>query len=52
MFTYREKNSKGKVVPVHAMKTHSRSRDILPVIPNLSTRWRGVISFTLRPFYP
>ena len=34
------------------MKRHSGSRDILPVIPNLRTRWRCVINFTLRPFYP
>jgi hypothetical protein len=34
------------------MKKHSGSRDILPVIPNLSTRWRCVINFTLRLFYP
>ena len=34
------------------MKTYSGSKDKLPVIPNLSTRWRCVINFTLRPFYP
>jgi hypothetical protein len=36
----------------HAMKTYWRSWSIAPRILNLGTRWRWVVSFTPRPFYP
>jgi hypothetical protein len=34
------------------MKTYWGSEDIAPRILNLDTRWRWVVSFTPRPFYP
>jgi hypothetical protein len=53
MFTHRKKkNTESKVVPAHATKTYSGSKDKLPVIPNLSTRRRCVINFILQPYYP
>jgi hypothetical protein len=36
----------------HVVKTYWGSRGIAPRIFNLSTRWRRVVSFTPRPFYP
>jgi hypothetical protein len=48
---------KGKVVPVfltkhHAMKAYWGSGGITPLIIDLGTRWRWVVSFTPRPLYP
>jgi hypothetical protein len=48
---------KGKVVPVpvtqhHAKKAYCESGCIVTRITDLSTRWRCVVSFTPRPFYP
>ena len=42
--------SKGKFVSVHTMKAY-RSRGIAPLIPNLNTRWRRMVNFTLRRLY-
>jgi len=36
----------------HAVKTYWGSRGTAPLILNLGTRWRWVVSFTLRPLYP
>jgi hypothetical protein len=36
----------------HGVKTYWRSGGIVPRILNLGTRWREVVSFTLRPLYP
>jgi hypothetical protein len=50
---------KGKVVPVlfrltdhHAMKAYWESGGIAPRFLDVGTRWRWVVSFTLRPHYP
>ena len=43
---------KGEVVRVHAMKAYRGIRGIDPLILNLGTRWRSVVRFTSRPFYP
>jgi len=43
---------KGKVVPVHAMKTYRSSSSIAPLTLNLSSRWRCVVNITLWPLYP
>jgi len=37
---------------INAVKTHWGSRCIAPSVLNLGTRWRWVVSFTFRPFYP
>jgi hypothetical protein len=34
------------------MKAYLRSGDVAPVISNLGTRWKWVVSFTPRPLYP
>jgi hypothetical protein len=34
------------------MKTYWESGDIAPRILDIGTRWRLVVSFTLRPLYP
>jgi len=36
----------------HAMKTYWGNGVIDPRIRNLGTRWKWVVSFALRPFYP
>lgn len=41
-----------KVVPVHALKTHGESRGTTPLVFNLGTRCRSVVSFTPWPLYP
>jgi len=46
------KNLKGRVVPVHTMQECGGNRSIAPLIPNLSTVWKWVVSFTLRSLYP
>jgi len=42
---------KGKVVPVHATKAYWGSRSTAPLIRDLGTRWKWVVSFTNRPLY-
>jgi hypothetical protein len=37
---FTHKNTKAKVAPLCAMKAYRGSRDIAPLIFNLSTRWR------------
>jgi hypothetical protein len=39
------------VVPVHTVKHTEGSRDIAPLIINLGTRWRCVVSYSPRPPY-
>ena len=34
------------------MEVYRGSRGAATLIPNLNTRWRGVVSITLWPFYP
>jgi hypothetical protein len=34
------------------MKAYWRSEGIAPLIPDLGTIWRRVVSFTSQPFYP
>jgi hypothetical protein len=46
-----EQKLKGKVVPLHAMKSYSGRRGIAPFILNLGSRWRLVVNFTPRPLY-
>ena len=41
-----------KVAPKRAMRTRRGSRDKPPVILNLNTNWRWVVSYTLRLLYP
>jgi hypothetical protein len=36
----------------HAMKTYWGSGSIAPCIPDLGTKWRGVVSFTPQLLYP
>jgi len=36
----------------YAMETYRWNGGIAPRIFNLGTRWRGVVTFTLRPLYP
>ena len=43
------KGKECKVVPVHAMKAYWWRRVIAPLILNLGTIWRWVVSFALRP---
>ena len=43
---------KCKVVPGHALKGCGGSRDIIPLILDLGTRWRWVVKFTPRPLCP
>lgn len=45
-------NGKGKGESVHAMEAYSGSRGIVPLIPDVGTRWRGVMNFTPRPLQP
>lgn len=42
----------GEVIPVHALKSGGVSRGVAPLIINLSTRWRWVVSFTSWLIYP
>jgi hypothetical protein len=41
-----------KLPPVHAMEAYRGSRDIAPLVINLGTKWRWVVNFKLRSFYP
>jgi len=41
-----------RLIKHHAIKAHCGSGDIAPRILNLGTKWRRVVSFTLRPPYP
>jgi len=41
-----------KVVPVHATKAYSESRDIAPLILNLGCGWRWLVNFRPWPLYP
>jgi hypothetical protein len=43
-----------KIIPVlyHAMKTYWGSGGTVPRILDVGTRWRWVVCFTPRPFYP
>jgi len=34
---------KRKVVPIHAMKAHTGSPGIVPILLNLGTRWRWMV---------
>ena len=43
---------KGKVVPVCAMKAYWVRKSVVPLVLNLSTRWRWGINFMPRPLYP
>jgi hypothetical protein len=45
-------HSTKKIVPMHTRKTCRGSRGMVVLILNLGTRWRRVVSFTFRPFYP
>ena len=38
-------DSKGKVAPVHSMKAYWGNRGTAPLIHNLDTRWRFLVSF-------
>jgi len=40
---------KGKVVPVHSTKAHSRSKGIAPHVLDLGVKWWSVVNITLRP---
>jgi hypothetical protein len=42
----------GNVVSVHVTKAHGRSRSIAPLVLNLGTRWRRMVSHTPRPHFP
>ena len=42
----------GKVIPVHALKSGRVSRGVAPLIINLSTWWRWVVSLTSWLIYP
>jgi hypothetical protein len=42
------KKVKGKVVPVHTMKTYWRSRSIVLIL-NLGSRWKWVVNLTFPP---
>jgi hypothetical protein len=46
-----EDYDKGKVVPVHAMKTYRKNRGIAPLILNLRSTYRRVVTFMLQQFY-
>ena len=41
-----------KDVTVHAMKVHRESREIAPLLLNLGSRWRRILSFKYRPLLP
>jgi hypothetical protein len=45
-------SKEGKVVPVNAMNSSWRSISTALLILILDTRWRSVVNFRLRPFYP
>jgi hypothetical protein len=45
------KTARGKVVPLHAIKAHKGNGGTDPLILNLGTIWRWMLSFTLRPLY-
>jgi hypothetical protein len=42
---------KGKIFPVHTLKTYRGSRLVVPLIFNLSIRWRPVVNFAPQPLY-
>jgi len=44
-------HGKGKSIPVHAMKSRG-SGGTVPLILNLGTVWRWVVSFTSQPLLP
>jgi len=44
-------NRKGKVAPVHALKTFRGSGGVGPLVLNLCTRWSRVGYITHRLFY-
>jgi hypothetical protein len=46
------RQSKGKAVPVDAMKAYKESRVIAPVILNLGTRWRWLLAARCDRFTP
>jgi hypothetical protein len=39
-------------IPVHTMPVYVGSRDIVPVIGNLSCRWRCLVRITSQTLYP
>jgi hypothetical protein len=43
---------KGKVEPIHALKTYRGSGGGDPLILKLGTRWRWMVFLTPRPFTP
>jgi hypothetical protein len=45
-------HAKGKVVPMPDMKTWRGSRYIVPLVLNISSRWRWVVSIRLRQLFP
>jgi hypothetical protein len=46
------RKGKDQGVAVHSVKGYSGSRGKAPLIPDLSTSWMWVVSFTLQPFCP
>jgi hypothetical protein len=46
-----EEVGEGKVSPVNIVKAYRGSRSISPLILNLHTSWKWVVSFTPRPLY-
>jgi hypothetical protein len=49
---YNNARYKGKVVPIHVMWAYRESRSIAPLILNLDSSWRWVVSFTTHSLYP
>jgi hypothetical protein len=43
---------KDKVSFVHAMNACRGITGVIPLIPNLGTRWKLVVKFTSRPLHP
>lgn len=43
--------TKVKIVTVHALKTHGRSRRFASLILNQATKWCWLVSFTFQPLY-
>jgi hypothetical protein len=41
-----------RFVPVHAMKMNKSGRSLVPLILNLSARWKLMVSLTLQPHLP
>jgi hypothetical protein len=42
---------KGKLIGMHAIKAYRGRRGAVPLILNLSTRWRNMVSLTLLLLY-